>query len=84
LNSRFVTFLLFQTAIFCFSVVSRKAASLLTSSTNLSSSRKLTVLAGKSASVRHVSSVSSMGMTASVPYVSQKGDLLVVEWGVVI
>jgi len=66
---------------FCFSVVSRKAALLLTSSTNSSYSRRFAVLAGKSvlASVHQVSSVNSMGMTASVPYVSRKGDSPVVE-----
>jgi len=81
-----MTFLLWRVAIFCFSAVSHKAASLLTSSTNSSSSCRLTVLARKSLSalVRQVSSVSSMGMTASVPYVSRKGDSLVVEWGVVL
>jgi len=81
-----MTFLLWRAAIFCFSVVSHKAASLLTSSTNSRSSRQLTVLVGKSMSafVRQVSSVSSMGMTASIPYVSRKGDSPVVEWGVVL
>jgi len=71
---------------FYFSVVSRRAASLLISSTNSSCSRKLTALAGKSVStlVRQVSSGSSMGMIASVRYVSRKGDSLVVEWGVVL
>jgi len=84
-NSLLMTFLLWRAAIFCFRVVSHKVASSLTSSTNSSSSRRFLALAGKSvlASVHHVSSVSSMGMTASVPYVSRKGDSPVVEWGVV-
>ena len=72
LNSRFITFLLWRAAIFCFSAVYRKAASFLTSSTNSSSSRKLAALVGKAVSVlvRQVSSVSSMGRTTSFPYVS--------------
>jgi len=81
-----MTFLLWQAAIFYFSAISRKAASFLTSSTNSSISRRFAALAGKlvSASVRQVSSVNSMGMIASVPYVNRKGDLRVVEWGVVL
>jgi len=46
----FYYFLVVTSGYFCFSVVSRKAASLLTSSTNSSFSRKLAVLAGKSVS----------------------------------
>ena len=81
-----MTFLLWRAAIFFFSAVSRKAASLLTSSINSSSSRRFAALAEKSvsASIRQVSSVNSMGMTASVLYVSRKGDSPVVEWGVVL
>jgi len=81
-----MTFLMWRAAIFCFSAVSRKAALLLTSSTNSSFSRKFGMLARKSVSalVRQVSSFSSMGTTATVPYVSRKGDSPVVEWGVVL
>jgi len=76
-----MTFLLWRAAIFCFSAVSRIVASLLTLSTNSSSSRKLAALVGKSVSafVRQVCLVSSMGTTAFVPYVSRKGDASVVE-----
>jgi len=78
--------LLWRAAIFCYSVVSRKVVSFLTSSTNSSSSHKLVALARNSVSVlvRQMSSVSSMGTTTSVPYVSRKGYSPVVEWGVVL
>jgi len=81
-----MTFLLWRAAIFCFSDVSRRAASFLALSTNSSSSRRFAALAGKSVSalVHQVSSVSSIRTTASVPYVSRKGDSPVVERGVVL
>ena len=65
----FYNFLAMTNDYFLFLRCSRKAASLLTSSINSSSSRRLTTLVGKSVSVsvRQESLVSSMGMTASVP-----------------
>lgn len=84
-NYRLITLLLWWAAIFCFSAISLRAASLMISSTNLSSSCRFSVLAWKfvSAPVRQLSLFSSMGITASVSYVSRKGDSPVIECGVV-
>lgn len=65
---------------FCFSASSFRAASLLISSMNLSSSHRFAALARKLvlAHVLQLSSFNSMGMTVSVPHVRRKGDSLVV------